>query len=84
MSSHYSHLFWFCLSLPLLLLVWFPPEKTPVKAFLMKVRKLTIRCSRPTRAAHREPATPPPEGREMPLWEEEGERLYYQLGQGRA
>ena len=34
----------------------------------MKVRKLTISCSRPTRAAHRELATPPPEGREMPLW----------------
>ena len=50
----------------------------------MKVRKLTISCSRPTRAAHREPATPPPEGREIPLWEEGGERVYYQLRQGLA
>ena len=49
----------------------------------MKVRKLTISCSRPRRAAHRELATPPPEGREIPLWEEGRERLYYQLGQGR-
>ena len=47
-----------------------PPEKNPVRVFLMEVRNQTISCSRPIRAAHREePATPPPppEGKEIPL-----------------
>jgi len=57
------------------LLVWSPPEKTLVRAFLMKVMKLIISCSRPIRAAHKEPATPPPppELREIPPWEREEE-----------
>jgi len=44
-------------------------------AFLMKVRNLTISCSRPTGAAHRELATPPPppKGREIPPWKKEEE-----------
>ena len=71
-----SYLLWVCQPpLLLLLMVWSPPEKTPVRAFLMKVRKLTISCSRPIEAAHREPATPPPppEGREIPPWKREEE-----------
>jgi len=70
------YLLWVCQP-PLLqvLLVWSPPKKTPVRAFLMKVRNLTISYSRPIGAAHRGVATPPPppEGREIPPWKKEEE-----------
>jgi len=54
-----------------------PPEKNPVRVFLMEVRNLATSCSRPIGAAHREePATPPPppEGREIPPWKREEKR----------
>ena len=63
------YLLWVCLP-PLLLvrLVWSPPE-TPVRAFLIKVKKPTISCSRPTRAAQGSqphPLQPPRAGRYHP------------------
>ena len=66
------HLLWVCL-----LLAWSPPEKIPVRAFLMKVSKLTISCSRPITAptgSQPHPLHPLSYGRFQP-WERVRETL---------